>query len=462
VDSVDQERAPRFPTSAGMLLGAAVCAHLAALVQGVFGEPTTGATLFFLGEVALSFALLRIIDGEWVFQDIRVFFVLFFFLYGGTLPLIVTVTGQGNQEVAGAVFLYGTALFAFNVVQWWYKEPWHDVPPAVFARIRPSSVNLLILLAAFGFLVAYLYYRGLRLAFSIDRAQARFFGTQLWVVSQFVMNGAAMFMFAGWTNLSRRTRMIVAVVGTAFALIHLSFGNRRDFLPLLVFIAVLVATRRQAVIRIGAVVVGFLAFAFFLLVGLVRQIMQFPSLLTQNSVQLLLAQNEFVVPIQTLMHYVIVDRPLRWGWTYLSAPSLFVPRAIWSGKPESLSLQFLRDKFGYTVGLMGYAYTPVTEAFLNFGWVGPFVIFAILSLLMVKLVRHADAHASLYFISFAMVVDFNRGDFGGIFYTMVVIGASYYMMHLVSTLRWAGRGSPAPLRTLPEARSSGQRAALNC
>ena len=462
MDSVHQERAPRFPTSAGMLLGAAVCAHLAALVQGVFGEPTTGATLFFVGEIALSFALLRIIDGEWVFQDIRLFFVFFVFFYGGTLPLIVAFSDQDNQGVAGAVFLYGTALFAFNVVQWWYKEPWHDVPPAVFARIRPSSVNLLILLATFGFVVAYAYYRGLRLAFSIDRTQLRFLSTQLWIVSQFAMNGVAMFMFAGWANLSRRTRAIVAVVVTAFVLIQLSFGNRRDFLPLLIFIAVLVATHRQAVIRAWTVVVGFLAFAFFLLIGLMRQIIQFPSLLAQNPVQLLLVSNEFVSPIQTLMHYVTVNRPLRWGWTYLSAPSLFVPRAIWPGKPESLSVQFLRDTYGHVAGLMGYAYTPVTEAFLNFGWVGPFVIFAILSLLMVKLVRHADAHPGLYFISFAMVVDFNRGDFGGMFYTMVAIGASYYMMHFVSTLRWAGRGSPAPLRTLPEARSSGQRAALNC
>jgi hypothetical protein len=345
-----------FPTSAGILLGLALCAHLAAIVQATLGEPTSGATLFFLGQVAISLALLRLIDGEWVFQDIRLFFVVFVFLYGGTLPIIMLVGNSHNASITGAAFLYGTALFAFNLVQWWYKQPWHDVPPTVFARVRPSTANLAILLGVFAFLLTYAYYRGLRLSLKIDRTQLQFLGTQLWIVAQFAMNGVAMFMFAGWSNLSPRRRKIVVAVITAFVLIQLSFGNRRDFLPLLVFIAVIAATRRRAVIRAGTVAIGFMAFSFMLLIGFVRQLIQYPWLLGTNTVQLFLASNEFVSPIQTLMHYVIADRPLRWGWTYVSAPLLFIPRAIWEGKPESLSVQFLRDAFGYTA-LMGYAYT---------------------------------------------------------------------------------------------------------
>ena len=443
MDSVANERAPKFPTSAGILLGVALCAHLAAVVQATLGEPTTGATLFLIGQTAISFALLRVIDGEWIFQDIRVLFVAFVFLYGGTLPVITLVSNGHNDSITGAAFLYGTALFGFNLVQWWYKQPWHDIPATVFARVRPSTANLVILLGTFSFIIAYAYYRGLRLSLKIDRTQLQFLGTQLWIVSQFAMNGVAMFMFTGWSNLSPRRRKIVVAVIAAFVLIQLSFGNRRDFLPLLVFVAVIVATRRKAVIRGGTVFIGFLAFSFMLLIGFVRQLIQYPWLLGTNTLQLFLASNEFVSPIQTLMHYVISDRPLRWGWTYISAPLLFIPRAIWATKPESLSTQFLRDAFGYTA-LMGYAYTPVTEAFLNFGWVGPFVVFAIFSWVMVKLVKNADAHPGLYFISFALVVDFNRGDFGGMFYTMVAIGLTYYMMQVVSTLRWSAMPARRP------------------
>jgi hypothetical protein len=164
-------------------------------------------------------------------------------------------------------------------------------------------------------------------------------------------------------------------------------------------------------------------------------------LITAYPVQLLVQSNEFVSPIQTLIYYVSHEFQLRFGWTYFSAPSLFFPRVLWPEKPESLSLQFMRDAFG-SVELMGFAYTPVTEAFLNFGWVGPFLVFSLLSLGMVKLVRNADRLVGLYFIAFALVLDFNRGDSGGTFYQLVVTGAAFWAMTIVSRLRWA----PKPWR----------------
>ncbi|MEO5579573.1 MAG: hypothetical protein ABIR58_02875, partial [Gemmatimonadaceae bacterium] len=97
-----------------------------------------------------------------------------------------------------------------------------------------------------------------------------------------------------------------------------------------------------------------------------------------------------------------------------------------------------------SVGLMGFAYTPVTEAYLNFDWAGPFLVFAILSIGMMKLVRSAEHHPGLYFIAFAYTLDFNRGDFGGTFYSLTVVAVAYSIMQFVSRLRWA----PAPLRRM--------------
>jgi hypothetical protein len=45
-----------------------------------------------------------------------------------------------------------------------------------------------------------------------------------------------------------------------------------------------------------------------------------------------------------------------------------------------------------------------------------------------------------------MVVDFNRGDFGGIFYTVTVIGGAYAGMHFISKLKWASPSSSAVRR----------------
>lgn len=450
---------PRFPTTAGVLLGAVAALHLAALTELVLGTMFAAATYFLLGQFALSLALLRLYDGKWVFQDIRLFFVIFFFLYGGTLPLVVLLGLSGlGTGIAGAAFMYGTGFLGFNLVQWWYRQPWHDIPRAVFARIRPSFGNAAMILLAFGFIGAYAVVLGVRLSLTIDRSQVRFLGTQLWVVSMFVVNGFVMFMFAGWSRLTKSARIALVASVLFFVVFQLAMGNRRDFLPMFVFLAAMIATRRHAVIRLGTVVIGFIAFAAFTAIGIVRQVLQDPSILARtNPIELIVTNSEFVSPIFTLMHYVNVERPLRWGFTYLAAPGLFVPRAIWPAKPESLSLQFMRDAFG-TTGLMGFAYTPVTEAFLNFSWVGPFIVFSILSLLMVKLVRNADTHSGLYFVSFSLVVDFNRGDFGGTLYALVVVGGAYALMRFVSRLRWAPRRAQAMWPSAP--RPSGTEPAM--
>jgi oligosaccharide repeat unit polymerase len=445
VDNVVAVEWRRFPTAVGITLGVALCLHLATLIELVVGTPLAAAAWLVCGQFCVSLALLRLYDGKLVVQDIRLFFALFLFLYGATLPLVVVSGLGGNQPgLTGATFMYATAFIAFNLVQWWYRQPFNDVPKHVFWRIKPSFGNAAMLVGIILFIIAYATVQGVRISLTMDRGQVGYLGGQLWVVLMFVANGVVMFMVAGWSRLTRTGRIALAISVVLFVGFQLAMGNRRDFLPMLIFLAGIIATRRQSVIRFGTVVVGSIAFVAFTAIGIVRQVVQDPALLTRfNPVEILVTQNEFVSPIFTLMHYVNAERPLRWGLTYLSAPTLFIPRAIWPSKPESLSLQFMRDAFG-TTGLMGFAYTPVTEAFLNFSWVGPFIVFAILSILLVKLVKNADAHPGLYFVCFALVVDFHRGDWGGTFYALVVVGGAYWIMTIVSRLKWA----TSPARTV--------------
>jgi oligosaccharide repeat unit polymerase len=333
--------------------------------------------------------------------------------------------------------MYGTAFAAFNLVQWWYKQPFRDIPAEVFKRIAPSPLNIIVLGFAFLAVIAYAFSRGVQIGLKIDRGQTQFLGTQLWVVMIFVVNGLTMFMFAGWSALSRLEKVLLVATLFVFIVFQLAMGNRRDFLAMFVFLIGVVMTKRKSVIRLGTLILGAIAFGAFMAIGIIRQVFSDPALLTRyNPVELILTQNEFVTPIYTLMHYVNNVRPLRWGMTYITAPLQFIPRAMWPDKPESLSLQFMRDAFGST-GLIGFAYTPVTEAFLNFIWVGPFIVFAIISILLVKLVRNAEHHAGLYFILFALVVDFHRGEFAGTFYAFCFVGGAYAFMRFVSRLRWA-------------------------
>lgn len=426
-----------FPTSSGILLGAAACLHILAVVEITFGTSLAAATWFLVGQFLLSLGLIRLYDGRWVLQDIRLFFVLFLFLYGATLPLVTTLgISLPEKGIDNAAFMYGTAFLGFNLVQWWYRQPWHDVPIAVFDRIKPTFLNTLILILAFIAILGYAVSRGLDLTGALDRRKNLLLGTQLWVVAIFGMNGLVMYMFAGWRNLSRIVRRWLVVYVALFVIFALSMGNRRDFLAMFIFLFAVVACRRHLVIGIKTVLGGFFAFVVMNVIGVARIILEDPTFLAQaNPVQTMVTNNEFVSPIQTLMYYTLNSHPLRWGLTYLGSPGLFIPRAIWLDKPESLSLQFMRDAFG-TTALMGYAYTPVTEAYINFGAVGPFLIFTLLSILMVKLIRKADLHPGLYFICFALVVDFNRGDMAGTLYQLAVVGAAYSFMLYASRLRW--------------------------
>src|SRR6476620_6659415 len=110
----------RFPGMVGIFLGISLCLHLAALVYFFFGDSIEAATCFLTGQFFLGLSILRLIDGAWVFQDIRLFFLGFFFLYGGTLPIVVVFGWAGGiGGIAEAAFMYGTAILGFNVVQWW-------------------------------------------------------------------------------------------------------------------------------------------------------------------------------------------------------------------------------------------------------------------------------------------------------------------------------------------------------
>src|SRR5712671_3304280 len=142
--AIAQPRLVRFPGLVGIFLGFSLCLHLAAVVFFVFGDTLQASVSVLCGQFLLGLSILRLVDGAFVFQDIRLFFLIFFFFYGATLPLVAVFGLQGGAAgLAGGAFMYATGMFAFNFVQWWYRQPWHDVPREVFARYRPSFANAL-------------------------------------------------------------------------------------------------------------------------------------------------------------------------------------------------------------------------------------------------------------------------------------------------------------------------------
>ena len=248
----------RFPTSVGILLAISLCAHFAAVVNALAGDGLVAAAYFVGGQFALSLGLLRLYNGVWVFQDIRVLFVIFMFLYGFSLPAISIARSTTMPGLSEAGFLYGTAFLGFNLVQWWYKQPWQDVPAESLAWVRPTFANAVLVLLGFAAVVGYAWIKGTRTFLTLDRTQMRWLYTQTWVVSMMMMTGFVMYMFAGWPRLSRNARRLVAATLVAFVIFHIGLGNRRDFLAMFIFLAGMIASRRRAVIGIRTVMIALL------------------------------------------------------------------------------------------------------------------------------------------------------------------------------------------------------------
>lgn len=433
--------APASPT-ASALLALGIGAGLAGAVEAASGSALAGAAAFLFGQMLVGLGLVRAADGAWRLQDPRLVFMVVYGLYGISAALAALAEGSEPPGLAAATFLYGTGLFGFNAVQAIRATPWEDVPRERFRRYPASMVNYGVLVSVVLFVFAYAASRGVTFAATIDRRQAGLLYTQLWVVTIFVTNGVMMYMVAAWDNMSRPGRLLVGASIACFVLLQVTLGNRRDYLFLALFALARAATRRRAVVGVRSGLLVGTGFLLFVLLGVIRQVLIDPRLALQSPLTLVLRANEFVYPIQTLVFYVNAGMPLRLGATYVSWPSLFVPRALWPGKPDSLGLQFLLDAFG-TKEYQGFAYTPVTEAFVNFDWVGPLIALSVFALLLDWVVRGARAHPARYLIMYALLVDFNRGEIGAIGYAFTFIGAGFLVQHRLALLT-APRLTAAP------------------
>lgn len=94
-----------------------------------------------------------------------------------------------------------------------------------------------------------------------------------------------------------------------------------------------------------------------------------------------LTTGEFVVPFETLpmvMHASEEQVPIRWGSTLGITLSLFVPSALWPGRPLQLGNWYMSTFYGAGYGLNeGRAFYFLTEGWLNFGPVGVLLVMAI-------------------------------------------------------------------------------------
>lgn len=137
---------------------------------------------------------------------------------------------------------------------------------------------------------------------------------------------------------------------------------------------------------------------------------------------------EFINPMTTCYFYVGNSSDLLYGFSYLMVFTAFIPRAVWALKPLSLSNQFMLD-YGTR---MGYAYTPFTELYRNFGILYPILGLIIYHQLMYRITKGRLKYPILYLSVYVEIVNFFRGEFASSSVELMILYITFKVMYLVN------------------------------
>jgi hypothetical protein len=119
----------------------------------------------------------------------------------------------------------------------------------------------------------------------------------------------------------------------------------------------------------------------------------------------------------SFVRLVLADPPLEYGTTYLAPGTKPIPRSVWEGKPLGGNSR-LTETILPGVLAVGFsrAASAVTEGYLNFGPVGPALVYVLLAMACAALVRWRLARTTRpdatlwYAIWFLGVITFVRTD----------------------------------------------------
>jgi len=192
-----------------------------------------------------------------------------------------------------------------------------------------------------------------------------------------------------------KTKLFAALV-VFFTLFNFIQGERHLVAYMVIIAAGAYATRftltRQRKRKI--IFIAICTYLIFVVISGIRTIL--PDLFNKNATTndlyrsflsfsgswMLPSNNEFVGPYFTLVDTLQNRTEPKLGKTYASAILYILPTKLYPGiKPESLGEEFaimMSERISNPI-VLGFGFSPVAEAILNFGWEGIMIIFAMLA-----------------------------------------------------------------------------------
>ena len=362
-------------------------------------------------------------------QDIRVIFIVTYSLYSLFCPLISLLGFDVFLSTMPlTTFCFGLGLAGFNLGNILFPVKWVNI--SLIKNSVNYSLLLLLLLAELIVLTVYLIAYHVPVFTTLGQFDRfEFFATinQVWVVLTMAISLTACLIIYYFDEWNKKQFIFGILLIVYYIALQLSLGNRRDFLPIILFSTSYFLTKYHSKLNAKIIIIGTIFFiGSFWLVQQRNNNLEYSRV---GAVHESFVNNEFVYPMQTLA-YVIDDKwDLRYGYTYFVLPfQIAVPRYIYPNKPDDLGKEFVNKTFGE--GSQGYAYTPVTEAYLNFGILGPLFVFLLFSLAFSQLIRkfNFSSISFVYFLLYSFVFDFCRGTFATVIYQVFVSLLFYFII----------------------------------
>lgn len=313
-------------------------------------------------------------------------------------------------------------LFIFAIIRRKHVEMVDAVIRSYVSQLRVTTLGGL-LAAFFGFVLAaaYLqnyYYSGAHDLVSsgasrVTVAKAVETG-KLWLMQYaFIAWFMAVTLAIGFAGRGRRSFFGLAIVCVSLVLFfvgYLGVGNRRELAIYILFVITVAVVLEKK----GLLLVGFGALPVLLFVGVWRTLRG----AAQEEFLLLDLVGEFVFPHFSLMYYSSATTQDFWyGLGYLRFPLYVLPDfGLWD-KSQSFAMIFADEFSG---GAMGFAFTPLAEGYLNFGWTSVIVVPLLIAISFRVLIRLSAHFPFAWIAGAAFALDICRGEFVAVLFQWLI------------------------------------------
>lgn len=392
--------------------------------------------------------LSRVFKGK-VFIDVILIFPFVFAIYTISYPTFKYLLNLVKVDIRNVSFdsiLYGTyvsstsILIYILIVTLFYKKGISEERFKILPQFRITYRHILFDILALFMLLSYfgnfINVGGLNLLSSnISRLDATilFNEGQYWLIKYFficysgyslisIINKKGFIKKYNFFNLLRLVNIF------SFWGISILIGNRRELVYLILLLMLFLFTNNNYIIKFRHKIISVLSGIILLLYGYFRNILFSKEAI--NIDELILASfGDFFFPIQTLYHYIASPIEMKLGTTYFNIFGMVIPSSIWPDKPESLARQFVIDA-GSSIG---YAYTPMTEAFINFSYLSILILPLIVFLFFILVRSFSRFEPLLYVVTYMQIVNFNRGEFSSSLLEILIMYFCLRLMYQVNT-----------------------------